>query len=195
MLVFAACDTTYLPYASALELSGKQHGMDVWVHCSGLEAKTEASRCYHSNLRYLLLPDLLKRFEQVLVLDVDSLIRQPLWIEREWDMGLYFRPENKDPLMKTLAAGSYFTWRAWDFARELREEVQRRIEKNTLKWAIEQQLMWEIHDKCPLRYRVKDLKGFLDWEDGSPVWSPKGPRKKSKRFREACEELTKNGEP
>lgn len=166
-LIFAACDTKYYNlYAAALRNSAAEHGMDCKVVCGG-NIEPGPSTC----LRYLLLPDELGRHESILVVDVDSIIKQPIDIPEHFDLGFFLRPDFQDNRKKVMGSVFYINARAIDFAWDLRKKL-----KTDNRWFDDQYWLWKLYQRNIGKYKVKFFgTDFINWHcDPAAIWTGKG---------------------
>jgi len=80
-LILASCDDKYHDlYATPFRNSAEQHGMEVRIVRGGNINPGAAAA-----LRYLGLPHVLKEYPSVLVLDIDSIINEPIDFNDKWE--------------------------------------------------------------------------------------------------------------
>jgi hypothetical protein len=186
-LIFTVCDQIYRDkYAKAFEASARANGHDVEVFCDGGMALMAREGTRYAALRFRKLPELLRKHESVLVLDIDSLIMKPIEIAPEYDMGLFFRPWKTKDNLRILAAMSYFTPRAMEFA----EMVAEKLDVVGLKWTGDQLMLWRTYEAIGHKFNILSIdREMLDWEDMNRacVYTAKGPRKSTPEFKAAME--------
>ena len=166
-LLFAAASNRYFEdYGNVLMNSATVHNMPCCIHNGGDLGDVEAS-----NLRFLMLPDLLKEHKSVLVLDIDSIIMESFEIDPDYDLGIFLRPDRGQLRDKTLLAAFYITDAAMDFALNLRE-----LCRGAKVWADEQKFVWELYEKYKNDYRIWTIDDtFLNWKcRPAKIWSGKG---------------------
>lgn len=166
-LLFAAASNRYFEdYANVLMNSAAAHGMKCCIHNGGDLEDVAAS-----NLRFLMLPDLLKEHSSILVLDIDSIIMEPFDVDPFYDLGIFLRPDRGTKNDKTLLAALYITDRAMDFALDLKEMC-----RGAKVWADEQGFVWELYEKYSYSYRIWTIDDkFLSWKcRPAKIWTGKG---------------------
>lgn len=179
--IFAACDSRYgALYAAAFVNSARAcgHDADVFVDdvASGIERRT-----YYSTLRFRMLPDLMKTHPAVLLLDVDSIIREPIEIDPEYDLGIFPRFDEAEECKRILGGIVYVTDRAKDFAQALADGLS----ANGLEWGADQRVLWQTYDAMADRYRVKKFNTRdMDWDmpTNARIFTAKGLQKINKPF-------------
>lgn len=185
-LIYAAGDVVYCEkYGRALENSAREHGLNALVDCSGETVEGEFSKAYHTLFRFLKLPELLRKNPAVLVLDLDSIINEPIEFADRWDLGIFFRPEMETE-KKVLASAFYIKNTAIEFAIALKIKLERVIEiataKNNLNWHSDQLTIWKLYLATKEQYRVKLLNtDFINWHPPVPatIWTGKGGVKRT----------------
>ena len=171
-LIFAACDVGYYNlYGKALQNSAVANGMECLIHCTGKMVDSERSKVEHNVLRYLMLPDLLKKCPAILVLDTDSIINEPIEINDKYDVGLFLRLGYTDIRKKTMGSAFYITDRATDFADDLKRRMS-----NIHSWFDDQAAIYKSYQKYFNRYKFKIFgPSFINWHClPAPIWTGKG---------------------
>src|SRR5689334_23144500 len=127
-LIFAVGDFAYYEnWGWSLERSAQRYGLPTHISCTGMWADTDKLRAWHSALRWLMLPELLLSNHGVLAVDIVILIRGPVSIADEYDIGIFLRNNGAPTNMRVLAAAIYVKDTALDFAEEVREGVLQRL--------------------------------------------------------------------
>lgn len=170
-LLMTSCDDKYHElYAKPFRNSAEAHGMRVKIISGGACDRVEASV-----LRFKLLPDVLKEHPSVLVLDIDSIINEPIDFHDRWDIGIFLRNEYKDEVHKrVLASAFYINARAIDFAWEVRKRV-----KGKVAWYADQVALYKTYQATLGKYKVKLLgTDFINWHCvPASIWTGKGVAK------------------
>ena len=183
--VYSVCDTGYRDlYAEAFVNSARAHGHDVEIFCTGKKAESLADKVRLCAWRFELLPQLLRTYGAVLMLDIDSVVQRPLNIADEYDLGIFLRPEQSKDRFKTLCSVFYCTDRAMDFAEEIITGGT-----HSVLWCDDQGVVWRAYEKLGHRYKVKRFdEGFISWRDASvPIFTGKGMAKTGRAFADALE--------
>lgn len=139
--------------------------MECEIVCGGIISKEFASV-----MRYLLLPEVLLVHSSVLVVDVDSIINEPIDIPSKYDLGLFLRG-NQDIRKKVMGSCFYITDRAMEFA----EQLKMRLDGET-QWFDDQIAIYKLYQKHLGRYKVKLFgANFINWHcEPAPIWTGKG---------------------
>lgn len=136
-------------------------------------------------LRYFQLPALLRKYRApIVVLDIDSLVRAPIPVTADGDVGLFLRPNKKNWTTEeqrlgwqVLGAMVYAGPASVDFF----DKVVDYIDRHERRPYIDQRALYEI-SKTETGARVFDISklGWLDWRfgPGSLVWTAKGRQRK-----------------
>lgn len=191
-LVYTVCDQSYYDeHAAAFRKSAEKAGHEVRIDLVtgdmriAYEAKLnlEEPRCLYSVLRYLLLPEVLAKHGNVLVMDIDSVFNTPADFHTEIDMALYFRPWAGPEYLKVLLSAAYFSKGAIPFV----EAVAARLARERVTWCCEQLVVWEQYLADRSRYKVQQLDdNFINYEFNkqAPIWTAKGDRKQNAAYLE-----------
>jgi hypothetical protein len=179
--IYAACDQTYYDaYASAFLNSARTQGHKAEVFTDHRAAITPALQTHYSMWRYRLLPELVQKHRAVLLLDVDSIVREPIEIEPEYDLGVFLRP---DKATRPILGGIFYcTDRALSFAYALAHAMGTDGEH----WGGDQRILWAMYSAYGHTFRVKQFDAdTINWEaDSEPkVFTAKGAiRRKQPSF-------------
>ena len=169
-LILASCSDEYHDlYANPFRNSAEQHGMEVRIVRGGNMNPGAAAA-----LRYLKLPHVLKEYPSVLVLDIDSIINEPIDFNDKWDIGLFLRTGYDDIRKKVLGSVFYIHQRAIDFAWMLRKRL-----KDDARWYEDQVALYKTHQATLGKYKVKLLgTDFINWHcTPASIWTGKGEAK------------------
>ncbi|ABS14209.1 hypothetical protein Oant_1492 [Brucella anthropi ATCC 49188] len=140
---------------------------------------------FYQSLRFFLLPELLNRYQRpIVVLDIDSLVNQPIPSVNDGEVGLFMRlEEDKGSTeferlgMKILGAMVYADPKAIHFFRN----VVLFLDKHIRLYYVDQRALYETY-LAHRDVRTFDIaeKGWLDWKfsPSSQVWTAKGKRKR-----------------
>lgn len=175
-LIFAACDSKYHEkYAKSLKASAEEHGMKCKIVCGG-----DISREQAMVLRFKLLPDVMAAHPHVLVLDIDSIINEPIYFHERWDMGIFLRDELGDLQKNVLAAAFYVKDTAFEFV----DELASRLSGPDIEWFSDQYVIWKLYLKYKDKYKIKRLgPDLIYWrEHHTSIWTAKGNAKESEWF-------------
>jgi hypothetical protein len=180
--IFGTADAHYnQTYAPAFLNSARAQGHEAAVFCDGTAPRTFQEKANYAVQRYRMLPELLTRHPAVLLVDVDSIIRRPIEIEPEYDLGVFLRPD-KIESRRVLAGLFYCTSRAASFALALADAMK----GNHPQWGADQHALWPIYRDLGSQYNVKQFDNrHIDWEpDSDPcIYTAKGPlRRKAAAF-------------
>jgi hypothetical protein len=189
-LIFFVCDLTYYEaFGEALELSAKAHGHNVLAHCTGERVDSPQSRDRHCMLRWQLLPNVIRQYGHVLMLDADSVMRRQVEIDDSIDIGFFPKPKSMDLKRKINGGCLYFTRNSLPVAEELKE----RISENG-KWFDDQIALYRVltEGKRRMKYIFFD-DSFFSWKlnPDAPIWTGKGSVKMSEEFKGAVRKWVK----
>lgn len=170
-----------LTYAYECTISGTEE------HSYSDDRKRKA---YAANRRARVIADLLQASEGPLIyLDADSCVRKPvtgmLELLEKNDLVVHHRAGRK---AHTRLAVGVLGWSQTDAAAKAAEDWAQRVEPQQLEWFTEQRTLWEtIRAQPELRVGKLPLP-FIDWtfQDGSPIWAAKGPRKGLDTYKAEC---------
>ena len=180
-VLFAACDTQYRKlYAASFLNSASAQGHTAQVYCDGGTATMER-RPYYSTLRFRMLPELLKTNQAVLALDIDSIIREPIEIGPEYDLGVFPRLDEAEEYKRILGGIFYCTDRAMEFAHALADGMN----GDGLQWGDDQRILWQTYEAMKGRYRIKKFTTrFMDWDTPTRarIFTAKGLQKIDRPF-------------
>ena len=179
--IFAACDKAYHKlFASRFIESAEAQGHTVHVFCDGDWSLDR--RAHHAAMRFRLLPLILLNHPAVLVLDVDSVIREPIEIEDEYDLGVFPRLDKTDEGKRILGGILYCT----DRAREFAIAVAHRLNvADDLEWGDDQLALWRTYSDLKDKFRIKKFNTrTFDWEPSTRarIYTAKGLRKVDPSF-------------
>ncbi len=185
MLIYASsCKDYFSEHGEAFIRSAEKCGHKVKIDMAGdfpeLRAKLrcESERVFACWLRLLRLPEMLDR-EDVLILDIDSIINRPISFE-PCDMALFLRPwlpPNREDLQVLLTA-SYWNKAAKPFALRVRERLLGQFNK----WGDDQAAVWRTYKEMGGSFDVQPLtQNFVcyEFDRDAPIWTCKGPARKS----------------
>lgn len=179
-LLFAACDLRYRDlYGAAFLNSARAAGHEAEVFCDE-QVATMATRPHYISWRFRLLPEVLKKHPAVLALDIDSIVREPLEIGPEYDLGVFLRLNEDDPRMRVIGGLVYCTDRAMDFAQALADGM-----RDAVEWGDDQHLLWKTFEAMKDRYRIKKFTTRdMDWDTPTKarIFTAKGLQKINKPF-------------
>lgn len=144
-------------------------------------------RAFYASMRFILLEEILEQElendRSVLVLDIDSIIRNKIEVDDKYDIGIFSREneiihgtEYEQHGMKIAAGALYLSENAVEFARDIKENII----NDEIKWFCDQKAIYESYLSMKQYYDIWYMdKTFLDWEftENSTVWSAKGSRK------------------
>ena len=178
--IYSVCDTGYRDrYASSFLNSARANGHQAEVFCTEKPAVRLVDKVRLCAWRFELLPQLLREHGAVLMLDIDSVVQQPLEIGDEYDLGIFLRPEQAKDRFKTLCSIFYCTDRAMDFADEIIAGGTHNI-----LWCDDQGVVWRAYEKLGHCYKVKCFdEGFISWRNADAnVFTGKGLVKAGRAF-------------
>jgi hypothetical protein len=171
--IFAAGDLNYCErFGPALKASAHKHGMECEIVCSGERVENERGKRLANAFRYILLPEVLKEHPSVLMLDLDCIVKRPVEIPDEVNIGFVLRRDTNEDYKKANGGCLYITSQMMDVAIELSEEMR----ANPV-WFYDQVLLWKIYQ------RLKDEPGtaafghkFFSWkfDERAAIWTGKG---------------------
>lgn len=176
--VFAYCDLDYCDkYAKALESSAKAHGHDCEVACSGERVTDETSKNRHCHYRYHLLPEMLEKHGPVLMLDVDSIVRKPIAISDNCELGLVLQENVKDHQRRVNGGCVYIVPALIPLALKMKERLKFQF------WFDDQIVLNKYATKH--KFRIFD-DSFFSWKANpvAAIWTGKGKQKFSGCFKE-----------
>ncbi len=184
-LIYATADRVYYDQnAEAFVNSAEKHGMEVKIDLVGnqfedLRKKLNPTepRVFYCFLRFLLLPELLDKHENILVIDIDSVFNSKIEIDEKYDMGLFFRDWVHEEDKKILCGASYFTQRARSFAERVRDKLL--CGKN--EWYDDQLAFWKTYQEIGQNFNIMKMDHrFLNYnfESNAPIWTAKGKHRK-----------------
>jgi hypothetical protein len=180
--IFGVADKFYNNmYVPAFINSARAQGHDVEVFCDGTHPRTFQEKANYAVKRFQMLPELLTKHPAVLLVDVDSIVRRPIEIESEYDLGVFLRPDKVES-RRVLAGLFYCTSRAASFALALADAMKGAHPQ----WGADQHALWPVYRDLGSQYLVKQFDtSHIDWEpDSDPcIYSAKGPmRRKAPAF-------------
>ncbi len=134
-------------------------------------------RTFYVMLRFLMLPEILRHCAGVLVMDIDSIFNAKIEFQDEYDMGIFFRPEEHLPTMKVLCGATYFTPRAIPFL----ERVRDRLMTSSGEWGCDQAAIWRQTIEDEGKYNILNLDqnfiNFETFEQSASIWTAMGFKK------------------
>lgn len=179
--LFAACDKNYRAlYKEAFLNSARAHGHEASVFCDGGSAGA-LLRPFYASLRFRMLPALLKTHQAVLLLDVDSIIREPIEVGESYDIGIFPRLDEAEEYKRVLAGIVYCTDRAAPFAQAIVDGIG----GHDMRWGDDQRALWRAYDTMKDRYRVKKFTTRdMDWDTPTRarIFTAKGLQKIDQPF-------------
>ena len=186
--IFTVCDTGFYDrFAIPLRNSAEAHGNHLEIFKKDFLAETQEQKSSFLTWRLILMPELIEKYDRVLLLDADSIIRQPILANSKWQIGLFLREERPDIARKVFASAVYGTRASLPFFKKLAAKA----EKSKWAWFADQAMIWKQYVIEKDHYRIKVFnKDFIDWTCGpdAKIWTGKGDRKNSKaEFVEAVE--------
>lgn len=140
---------------------------------------------FYQSLRFMHLPEILRRFNRpVIVLDIDSLVLQPILPSTAGEVGLYLRLNNNEGNSehevlgkKVLAAMVYATPDGIHFFERVIEFLLR----NARRYYVDQLALFQAYQESK-DVTIFDIaaSNWLDWcfNAGSLVWTAKGRLKR-----------------
>ena len=140
---------------------------------------------FYQSLRFFYLPSLLRNYcRPIVVLDIDSLVMQPIPARRDAEVGLYLRLGNQKGKtdferegMQVLGAMVYADPRGASFF----DEVGQYLDRNQRRYYIDQHALYRTY-LANENVRTFDIAetGWLDWtfKPGATVWTAKGKKKR-----------------
>lgn len=171
--IFAACDQRYYDlYGAAFLNSARAAGHEVEVFCDGGISGLNR-RAHYSVQRFRMLPGLLTTHPAVLMLDVDSIVREPVEIGEEYDLGLFPRLDEADERKRMIAGIFYCTDRATDFAWALTEAIGH-------EWGDDQRAIWQTYEAMKDKFKIKKFTNrVMDWDTPTKakIFTAKGLQK------------------
>lgn len=184
--LYAVADNYYkTTYAAAFLASAHATGHQARVFCDGANVSHDRDKMRYCTWRYRLLPEVLSEHPAAMLLDVDTVIRKPIEIEPEFDLGLFTRNSDKEEdNLRTLGGIFYCTARALEFASELAT----RMSAPNLRWGDDQGILWRTYQTLGAPYRVKLFTpAMIDWEPKTQacIFTGKGAVKDRSDFRMA----------
>jgi hypothetical protein len=186
--IYSVADDYYMrTYAPAFINSARAQGHDAEVFLGTFPASTGGQKLRYCTWRFELMPDLLKKYPAVLMLDVDSVIKKPFEVDDEFDLGIYVRNEIHELTTRTLGGIFYCTPRGAGFA----DALARDMAPGAKRWCDDQAVLWKTYAEHRDDYRIKLFdRTHLDWEPNpkARVLTGKGDAKQKNWFRD---ELTK----
>lgn len=187
MLIYASSDSGYFAehgeaFIRSAEKCGHKVKIDMmedfpdWrekIHC-------DDDRTFSCWLRLLRLPEMLDQ-EDVLVMDIDSIINRP--IKFECDIALFLRPwilpEREN--LQVLLTASYWNKSAKPFAMRVRERLLGQFNE----WGDDQIAVWRTYQEMGSRFNVLSLtQDFVcyNFDRDAPIWTCKGPARKNNKI-------------
>ena len=155
-------------------------------------------RCYFASFRFLFIKNLLKTYNKIIVIDIDSLVRRKINFPNE-DFGFYHREplKTKDPWYyesSKIAAGIFFINNEKAENMHLFHETYKRnllkhFDEGHWRWMVDQRSLSETFSE--LKTKSPDLKFYvfnqteLSWNfnEAALIWTGKGKRKfKNKKY-------------
>lgn len=185
-LIYTVCDAAYFhTHAEAFRRSAEAHKNLVRIDLIRPNDHAEWAkklpphdrRTFYVMLRFLLLPEILRHAQGVLVMDIDSIFNAKIEFPDEYDMGIFFRPNAIDPAQKVLCSATYFTPRAIPFLERIRD----RLMASSGEWGCDQFAIWQQTIEDEGKYNVLHLdQDFISFDkfDNAPIWTAKGPVRK-----------------
>jgi hypothetical protein len=140
------------------------------LHC-------DSDRTFSCWLRLLRLPEMLDQ-EDVLVLDIDSIINKP--IKLDCDLALFLRPWIAPwrESLQVLMTASYWNKSAKPFAERVREKLLSQFNQ----WGDDQAAIWKIYQEMGDQFDIVKLdQDFVcyNFDRDAPIWTCKGPARKN----------------
>ena len=133
-------------------------------------------RAYFACVRFLNIDEILLKMNNVLVLDIDSIIMSEIEVDDSNPIGLYSRPNESSGM--NVAAGAVF-YKDLASTKEFIMETSEFIKHNPVKWFIDQYALFHAHNKCNIEYTDLSKTRLLDWDfqENTMIWTGKGARK------------------
>ncbi|MEM9681642.1 MAG: hypothetical protein AAF942_00115 [Pseudomonadota bacterium] len=176
MAILLSCDLKYFDeYATLLVRSAKANTAEKRVYISVVTEQMEPWQL--ASERFFFAQKLDE--PELIIVDADSLFVGPPEFPAG-GVGLYLRPEAPE---KTKVAAGLVVIRDRGFLDALCENLRRES-----GWFADQIALWKTY--CGYGGDYFDVSPFLTWEfDEKPIWTGKGPRKRSKIFRSKMNEF------
>ncbi len=181
MLIYASSGPEYLSeHGEAFIRSAERHGHQVKIDlATDFPEWRKRFRCnydkvFYCGLRYLRLPELLT--QDILMLDIDSIINHPIKVNEPCDMALFFRPWL--PGLEVLMTASYWTPKAKPFAEAVRDKM---LARNN-KWGSDQIIVWKTYKEIGDQFDIGTLSqnfACYNFDRDAPIWTAKGPTRKN----------------
>jgi len=139
-----------------------------------LDVKEE--RAYHACVRFLNVDDVLRKVNNVLVLDIDSIIMSEIFVDDSKPLGLYLRPNEGYGM--NVAAGAVF-YKDLESTKDFILSTSEYINKHPVRWFIDQHALFHAYNECELEYTDLSKLNLMDWNfvTDTMVWTGKGNRK------------------
>lgn len=155
------------------------------------ENKCHQDKSFYASLRFLSLASIIRNYEEIFVLDIDSIIRKNIEWEKDFSnsIGVFQRT----PLEGTvgferegtnIAAGAVYV-RNDEYGRRFVDVLYDGINELKSRWFGDQVALYRTiqnKDFVGSVFQIPDR--YIDWNfnDGSIIWTAKGPLKKDIRF-------------
>jgi hypothetical protein len=161
-----------------------------------LENQTNDFRkCYYASIRFVRIAEVLRQGAgDVLCIDVDSVIRGPIEEVRDLhpmsDIMLRLRPKRKDWRWAILASAVFFrrTANTDSFSLRLSERIKRHLSSLDVRWGIDQQCIYAtLRQSNIAASNLPTVFTDFDFAEESYIWTGKGDRKCSDRFRRSLQ--------
>lgn len=146
-------------------------------------------RGFFTNFRFLCLPSILHNYDEMLVLDIDGIVRKPIiWEEFNKSIGIRQRIQSSvsDPVARegsNVLAGALYL-RNDEIGQSYIRNVKQHIMKEGMAWFIDQVVLWRELQKLDESHFFQMNGKYVDYkfQDSSIVWTGKGKRKHDKKF-------------
>ena len=144
---------------------------------SDLDAESRAT--YYAGIRFVRAVEIMRAAARpMLVLDADTLVRQPIETPQTCEAGLFLRPDHP-PHMRVAAGAVLFTPAGAAFAETAAAMIAKALDSGRApRWYLDQAALAAAYERTsPKLHRFDET--FLDWEfrQGTVLWTGKGPRK------------------
>lgn len=183
MLIYTVADRYYWDrFGAAFLNSARAHGHRAKVFCDHDTIERDADKVHFVLWRYMILPDLLRRHKEVLLVDIDSVFLRPIKFDPNVDLGIFLRPECREIESATAGGIFYCTDRAMGFAEAMADAC-----RTGSKWGDDQRFLAETYAAHGERYAVEYLdNNFVSWAwPASPraaIFTAKGAIKDTPKF-------------
>jgi hypothetical protein len=187
--IYSVCDREYQArYAKAFLRSARHYGHEAKVFCrDDITVTSKDDMAFFVFWRYELLPELLKTYSHVLLVDIDSVFQGPALVDDRYDVGIFFRNMGKDAekdagnRTKTLGGVFYCSQKAMPYA----DYLSMKMAAAEHVWYADQRVLYEVFCEIGDQYRVKHFgNDFIDWHfpTNAPIYTAKGNRKAEQDF-------------